>query len=285
MNSHLIAVIGSGTMGGGIALACARAGFSVLLYDVSEKILADAMARIQKELARNVENGKITSIDAESAIERMTTVTAFEDLRSATFVIEAAPEKLELKKSIFQNLEKVCAPRTIFATNTSSLSVTAIAASVQLRERVVGMHFFNPPTVMKLVEVVQGHFTGETQMVETIELARAIGKTPVRVKDTPAFIVNRIARPFYGEAFRILDDQTATIESVDRIVRSHGFRMGPFELMDLIGIDVNYDVTCAVYDMFFGEPRFRPHPIQRKMVEANLLGRKTGKGFYDYTKK
>ena len=285
MNSHLIAVIGSGTMGGGIALACARAGFSVLLYDVSEEILADAMARIQKELARNVENGKITSIDAESAMERMTTVTAFEDLRSATFVIEAAPEKLELKKSIFQNLEKVCAPRTIFATNTSSLSVTAIAASVQLRERVVGMHFFNPPTVMKLVEVVQGHFTGESEMVETIELARAIGKTPVRVKDTPAFIVNRIARPFYGEAFRILDDQTATIESVDRIVRSHGFRMGPFELMDLIGIDVNYDVTCAVYDMFFGEPRFRPHPIQRKMVEANLLGRKTGKGFYDYTKK
>lgn len=282
MNEKLIGVVGSGTMGGGIALAAAAGGFAVRLFDVSEPILLSCIRRLGKELETAVRKGKLASEEMGTIIRRIHPVTEFPRLKEAFAVIEAVPEKAELKAKVFRELEQLCAPDALLATNTSSLSVTGIAAPLARRERVVGMHFFNPAHRMELVEVVKGQFTSGETVARAVALAEALGKRPVVVKDTPAFIVNRVARPFYGEALRILDEQAAPVEAVDRIVRGHGFRMGPFELMDLIGIDVNFDVTCAVYEMFFGEPRFRPHPIQKRMVEANLLGRKTGRGFYDY---
>jgi 3-hydroxybutyryl-CoA dehydrogenase len=198
-------------------------------------------------------------------------------------VIEAVVEKLEVKQDIFRRLEAICQSNAIFATNTSSLSITAIASVLSRPERVVGMHFFNPAHLMKLVEIIRGHRTAEAVVSRASDLARALGKIPVHAKDTPGFIVNRCARPFYGEALRVLGEGIASPEDIDRIVKLEGgFKMGPFELMDLIGIDVNLAVTQSMYDQTFGEPRYRPHVIQKNMVNANLLGRKTKRGFYDY---
>jgi len=200
-------------------------------------------------------------------------------------VIEAAIQQIQAKKEIFKRLESICPPETILATNTSSLSITEIAAATERRDRTIGMHFFNPAHVMRLVEVVRGHETSEKTVQHIIDLAKSWGKTPVTVNDTPGFIVNRIARPFYGEALRILGEGIASLEDIDRIVKSEGgFKMGPFELMDLVGIALNYEVTKSIYEQTFHEPRYRPHPIQKQMVESGLLGRKSGRGFYYYEK-
>ncbi len=278
-----IGIIGAGTMGSGIAQVAALSGFEVVLHDVSEGLLKSAMDRIAEDVRRAVEKGKLSSTEAAGALAKIHPRVDFNDMGNADFVIEAAIEDLTAKREIFKKLNATVRPDVVLATNTSSLSIASISASTTHPEMVVGMHFFNPPQLMKLVEVVRGPHTADTALHVTSELARTMGKTPVVCSDTPGFIVNRVARPFYGEALRLLGEGVASVEDIDRIVKLEGgFRMGPFELMDLIGIDINYAVTKSVYEQFFQEPRFRPHPIQRQMVEAGTLGRKTKKGFYTY---
>ncbi|MBX2991442.1 MAG: 3-hydroxybutyryl-CoA dehydrogenase [Bacteroidetes bacterium] len=278
-----IGVIGAGTMGSGIAEVAALAEFAVVLHDVSHKALDAGLDRIKHNLNRAVEKNRITAVEATTAFSRITASGTFSTLEPADFVVEAALENLAIKRDIFERLDAMLQREAILGTNTSSLSVTSIASTVQRQANVIGMHFFNPPPLMKLVEVVRGGQTSDETVAATVDLARRMGKTPVVCKDTPGFIVNRVARPFYGEALRLLGEGVASVEEIDRIVKLEGgFKMGPFELMDLIGIDVNYAVTNSVYEQFFHEPRFRPHPIQRQMVEAGTLGRKTKKGFYQY---
>lgn len=278
-----IGIIGAGTMGRGIAQVAALSRFEVILYDVSADALTNAMERTKDDFRRLTEQGRLEPAAATEALAAIHPRKIFNDLKGADYIIEAAIEDLNIKKEIFQKLEATVTPGTILASNTSSLSITSIGSLTKTPGSVVGMHFFNPPPLMKLVEVVKGSQTSDSTISISCNLATRMKKTPVVCKDTPGFIVNRVARPFYGEALRLLGEGVATVEEIDRIVRlSGGFKMGPFELMDLIGIDVNYAVTKSVYDRFFQEPRFRPHTIQRQMVEAGMLGRKTKKGFYSY---
>lgn len=277
-----IGIVGAGTMGRGIAYVAITHGAQVVLYDVVSKALANARAQIEDALWEAAAKGRIAEGEAQNALERLQLGRALEDLADAEVIIEAAPEDLALKQEIFRQLDALCPPSTILASNTSSLSITALGAATRRPERVAGMHFFNPAPVMRLVEVVRGLRTAEETVRALADLARRWGKTPVIVKDTPGFIVNRVARPFYLEALRLVGEGVADPPTVDRLVRVLGFRMGPFELMDLIGLDVNLAVSESVYRAFFEEPRFRPHPLQRRMVQAGLLGRKSGKGWYDY---
>lgn len=278
-----IGVVGAGTMGAGIAQVAAQAGFQVLMYDIGPGPLEAGHSRIASGLERLVQRGKLTAAERDAVLQRIGTTTSLSDFHSADFVVEAAPEILDLKKQIFQELDRTCRPEVILATNTSSLSVTEIGALTNRQDRVVGMHFFNPVPLMKLVEVVQGARTSAEAAAHTTEITRKLGKTPVQAKDTPGFIVNRIARPFPGEALRLYGENVAGIQQIDRIAKlAAGFRMGPFELMDLVGMDINFAVNRSVFEQFFYEPRFRPHPLQAQMVKANLLGRKTGGGWYRY---
>jgi 3-hydroxybutyryl-CoA dehydrogenase len=281
-----IGVLGAGTMGAGIAQVAAQGGFATLVYDIKQEFIDTGLGRIRGFLQGSRQRGKISAEQEKQILDRLHSTTELQDFRGSSLIIEAAPEKLELKRDIFKQLDGICGPETLLATNTSSLSVTAIAASTRHPERVLGLHFFNPPPLMALVEVIQGDRTSAAAIEKATAIMREMGKTPARAKDTPGFIVNRVARPFYNEALRILGAGDASVETIDRIMKQAGcFRMGPFELMDLIGNDVNFAATESLYRSFFEDPRFRPSPIQHRMVMGGNLGRKTGRGFYVYDKK
>ncbi len=277
---QLFGVAGAGTMGAGIAYAAANAGYRVVITDISREAADRGLATIHSFIEKGLAREKISTEKAEEIRENVQASVSVEDFSGAAIVVEAILEDLEVKRDLFTRIESVVDTETILATNTSSLSVTEIGSPLEHPERFIGMHFFNPAHIMKLVEVVKG-FGTDTRVVErTIEMCRELGKIPVAASDTPGFIVNRVARNFYGEALKIVGEGAASFEGVDKALRGLGFRMGPFELMDLIGIDVNYAVTQSVHGQFYGEPRFRPHLIQKGMVDSGKLGKKSGGGFY-----
>jgi 3-hydroxybutyryl-CoA dehydrogenase len=277
-----IGVIGTGTMGRGIAIASAVAGYRVVLNDINDAFLDEAKEYIIRAIQKGVELGKTPEVTAQNAIASLSMTTELSQVAKANLVIEAVPENLALKSKLFGQLDSICPEDTILATNTSSLSVTVLASATSRSERVVGLHFFNPAHIMRLVEIVTTEDTNPIVLSSASEFVERLGKTAVICKDTPAFIVNRVARPFYGEALRLLGEDAGTVAVIDRLLRSVGFRMGPFELIDLVGCDVNLAVTKSVYEANFQDPKYRPHPLQQRMVDSGRLGRKSGRGFYAY---
>jgi 3-hydroxybutyryl-CoA dehydrogenase len=270
-------------MGAGIAQLACLGGLETWLHDPAREALAAGEARVADGLAKGAVRGMWSESEAESAQERLNLVERVEKLGECQLVIEAAPEDLELKRSLFAELAELCGPEAILATNTSSLSVTAIAAGVERPERVCGMHFFNPPALMRLVEIVAGDDTSPETLEAATEVARAMRREPIRAADAIGFVANRLARPFTLEALRMLGEGIAPIDQIDRIIRvGGGFRMGPFELMDLVGVDVNFEVAKSFWEQSFHEPRWQPSPIQARTVAAGRYGRKAGRGYYDY---
>jgi len=270
-------------MGRGIAQVFAAAGHEVLLVDHSIDALVSARRHLEKIMTRLIEKGRLSETDANVLLGRITYTETTEGLSEAALVIEAIVENLEVKQKVLGDLERVVSSSCILSTNTSSLSVSAIASALQEPERVIGLHFFNPAPLMKLVEVVPAIQTSEEVVNQSVTLMRDCSKTPVITKDTPGFIVNRVARPFYGEALRILEEGLADVATIDwAMTELGGFRMGPFTLMDYIGNDVNYTVTETVFKSFFYDPRYRPSFTQQRLSQAGYLGRKTGRGYYDY---
>jgi 3-hydroxybutyryl-CoA dehydrogenase len=268
-------------MGSGIAQVSATAGFRTILYDVNDKIIQKAKAKIQNDLQTLVEKQKLSSEKKENILQQLVFTTNIKEC-IADLIIEAVIEKSEVKISLFNQLAELNSDETIFATNTSSLSVSAIAKGIAKPERVAGLHFFNPAPIMKLVEVVKAGQTSDQVISRLTELTKSFGKTPVVCKDAPGFIVNRVARPYYIESLRLLEKGIAGFETIDRLLESKGFKMGPFKLMDLIGNDVNYAVSCSVYEQLNQPERLKPSLIQKEKVEKGELGKKTGKGYYDY---
>jgi len=276
-----IAVVGAGTMGAGIAESAALAGLSTVMLDVREDALARGRETMERDLERRVKRGRLSEDERRVALDLVSTTTSLEACADAPLVVEAVVEDAEVKKTVFADLEGVIGGEAVLATNTSSLSVAGIAAATERPDRVVGMHFFNPVPAMRLVEVVSGPSTNPAVARRAEEVAERLGKTPIRVSDTPGFIVNRVARPFYLEALRLAEAGEEP-GRIDAALRGAGFRMGPLQLADLIGNDVNLAVSESLFERYYYHPRFRPSHLQRSLVEAGLLGRKSGRGFYDY---
>lgn len=278
-----VAVIGAGTMGIGIAQVAAAAGHNVLLFDVNVEASTRALTTLQQRLRQRVEAGKADANDTEQLLERIQVVTALSELAPCALAIEAIAERLDVKQSLFRDLETICSQQTLFASNTSSLSITAIASALKHPQRMAGLHFFNPVPVMKLVEIVRGLETTQATLNLLQQLAVAWKKQPVICRSAPGFIVNRVARPFYAETLRALEEQVASPATLDAALRdAGGFAMGPLQLTDLIGQDVNYAVTESVFRAFGHDPRFQPSLVQQELVNAGHLGRKSGRGFYRY---
>ncbi|HEI8866268.1 TPA: 3-hydroxyacyl-CoA dehydrogenase [Serratia odorifera] len=287
MNAPLLhrplAVIGAGTMGIGIAQLAASAGHPVKLFDIAQPAAVRALETLGQRLRRRVEAGKAQRADSERLLANISIATSLDQLADCGLVIEAVAEKLEIKQSLFRDLETICTHDTLFASNTSSLSITAIASVLRHPQRMAGMHFFNPAPLMKLVEIVAGLETDATTLRRLDALARHWGKQPVQCRSTPGFIVNRVARPFYAETLRALEEQIAGVATLDAAMRdAGGFAMGPLQLTDLIGQDVNFAVTQSVFQAFFHDGRFSPSLLQQERVSAGHLGRKSGRGFYRY---
>ncbi len=276
-----IAIIGTGVMGSGIAIESIRAGYTTLLFDIDTAALDRAKIYIQQQLDKAQSIGKINNEDRLTALDKITYTAEFADLK-ADFILEAIVEKLQVKQELFAKLELQNTKNCIFATNTSSIPITQIARGLKYPERLVGVHFFNPAHIMKLVEIISGAATHETVAQQAYDWAIKLGKTAVYAKDAPGFIVNRVARHFYVESLKALEEQVADLEQMDRLMRATGFKMGPFELMDLIGVETNYSVTQSMFEQFQYDSKFRPSRIQKQKVDAGFYGRKTKKGFYTY---
>ena len=276
-----IGIVGAGTMGQGIAQICATAGYAVVLYDIEPEITEKAYQRINKSFNKAVEKGKLTKEEKEEAIARIGLTNSI-DRVVADIIIEAAIERLDIKIQIFSDLEKINSENTIFTTNTSSIPITQIAAGLKNPERLAGLHFFNPAPIMKLVEIISGVATDPLIIDLLKEFVKKIKKTGVIAKDSPGFIVNRVARHFYVESLKVLEENVADVSTIDKLMRASGFKMGPFELMDLIGVDTNFAVTSSMYNAFHQDGKFRPSRIQQQKVDAGHHGRKSGRCFYKY---
>ena len=277
----IICICGAGTMGSGIAQAVASSGFYAILYELNDVVLENAKKSIEKNLQFLVEKRKITGNLKEETLNNLRFTNNLHDCLGDV-IIEAIIEKPEAKIALFNQLAEINHSETVFASNTSSLSITQIANGVKNPERVIGMHFFNPATIMKLVEVVKTDLTNEQTTNIIIELAKQMNKTPVLCKDSPGFIVNRVARPFYIESLRLAEEELVDFTKIDSLMESTGFKMGPFKLMDLIGNDINYAVSCSVYKQLGDPERLKPSFIQKEKVVTGQLGKKTGKGYYEY---
>lgn len=277
-----IGVIGAGTMGRGIVQVIAQNGYKVIMRDLSEKVLVDAVANIQKSISKLVEKGKLTEAELNAVMDNISTTTSVDLLKNCDIIIEAASENMEIKKKILKELDDLCHEDTILATNTSSLSITELANATGRPSKVIGMHFFNPVPVMKLVEVITGIATADEVKEEIIALSTNVGKTPVEVKEAPGFVVNRILVPMINEAVGVLADGIATAKDIDEAMKlGANHPIGPLALGDLIGLDVCLAIMEVLYQEF-ADTKYRPHPLLRKYVRAGYLGRKTGRGFYEY---
>lgn len=276
-----IAVVGAGTMGASIAESAVSAGLTTIIVDVQEEALARGHETIDSNLGRRVEKGRIAKAEKDAALGRLSMATSLDACADVPLVVEAVVEDIGVKESVFSELDCFADDDAVLATNTSSLSVARIASATQSPHRIVGMHFFNPVPAMRLVEVIAGPFADSSVVRTAVEMAKRLGKTPIQVSDTPGFVVNRVARPFYLEALRMVEAGNDP-GKVDAAIRDARFRMGPLQLADLIGMDINLAVSESLFERYYYHPRFRPSHLQRSMVDAGLLGRKSGRGFYDY---
>jgi 3-hydroxybutyryl-CoA dehydrogenase len=276
-----ICICGAGTMGSGIAQVAAQSGFDTILFDLDETVLEKSKVAIHSNLQRLAQKQKIAEAEIPRIVSRINFTTNIRDCKSG-IIIEAIAESTEAKAALFNQLSGLNEPSVIFASNTSSLRISEIQQKISLPQQLAGMHFFNPAPLMKLVEVVKGEMTTDEVATTIFSLAEQMGKTPVMCKDAPGFIVNRVARHYYLEAMKLVEEKAATVEQVDTIMESAGFKMGPFKLMDLIGMDINLSVSQGIYDAFGKVERFKPSPLQIEKVKKGELGRKSNKGFYDY---
>ena len=271
-------------MGHGIAQVCAQVGkVDVIMRDISEELVQKGLNGIKGFLDKGIERGKMTQEEADSVLGRIRTTTKLEDIADADLIIEAAPENMNIKKELFTELEKLCKKEAIFASNTSTFSITEMASFTGKPENIIGMHWFNPPQLMRLIEVIIGSETSDDTTEALMDFSRKLGKTPVRVKDSPGFVVNRILQPWYNEGIGLIDENVAAPADIDAAYRAFGFRMGPCQLRDLVGLDTGLAIIKQMYDEF-QDNRFKPPMIIKKLVKAGRLGRKSGKGFYDYEK-
>lgn len=282
MSAFKFGVVGGGTMGNGIAHAAALAGFDVILNEINEELCLKAVDTISKNLQRGVDKGRMTAQEKESVLGRIKTSTSLDEMKSRQLVVEAVTENFEVKKSIFQKLDSVCPPETLIASNTSSISITKLAACTGRPEKVIGMHFMNPVPVMKLVEVIRGIATTNETLEQVMNLAREMGKTPVEVNDYPGFVSNRVLMPMINEAVYCLMEGVGSEEAIDTVMKlGMNHPMGPLTLADLIGLDTCLFILQVLHEGL-GDPKYRPCPLLVKMVDAGYLGRKSGRGFYKY---